>query len=277
MIDTTREMISSRLITALNQMGLPHHDAMVYSALVFFKSVGAKDLIGFVRISKPSVYESLERLVDRGLVVKKDSKPAIFTPVSPQVAIDILIRENSRASETALQELEVLARTEINIGENDAIWTVFGEKNVEHKIREMISSAQHHIECMMGEKYLSLFENLKIHAPVSINLISDNSAIIRRAEEILSGTQVSISFLEMKKMEGFGPGQRKERRELKYFDMSNSFELIIDDRETLSIPPIQMSKTTGLHSTNEVLVYIASDRMRSIISHIQRDDEQVSG
>lgn len=268
-------MISSHLIAALNQMGLSHHDAKIYAALVFFRSVGAKELIGFVQISKPSVYESLERLVNRGLIVKKDSKPAVFTAVSPRVAIDILIRENAKASETAIQELEVLASTRRHTNEDDAIWTVFGEKNVEPKIREMISSADHHIECMMGEKYLSLFEDLKITASVSIFLISDDPDISLKAEEILKGTQVSVTVLSPTKMNGFPSPLGKKQKTLQYFDIRNSFEIIIDDRETLSIPPLQMSKTTGLHSTNEVLVYIASDRMQSILEHILRNDEPV--
>lgn len=254
-------------------MGLPHLDAKVFAALIFLNTSGAKELIGFVQISKPSVYESLQRLEERGLVVKMDVKPALFSPVSPRVAIDILVRENTRAADIAYEELIALAHNGRNNEENDAIWTVFGPKNIEHQIREMISVAEDKIECMMGEKYLSLFENQNINASLFLRIISESPEIVQSADEILKGTHHSITFLPLNKMEELGfPLGRKERK-LKFFDLRNSFELIIDNRETLSIPPLHMNKTTGLYSTNEVLVCIASDRMQSILSHILKDDE----
>jgi sugar-specific transcriptional regulator TrmB len=267
------DMISTRLIVALNQMGLSHHDAKVYASLVYFNSVGAKDLIDFIQISKPSVYESLQRLQDRGLVIKKSTKPAIFTPVSPRVAIDILIRENSKASEIALKELELLSKSRRNIEDNDAIWTVYGEKSVEHKIREMFTAARDHILCVMGDKYLPFLSALPITTPITMYLISNNPETVHQAEEMLKGTKASVTLLPMEKMISLGFHSGKKPVDLKYFNLINSFEIIIDDRETLSIPPLEMDKTTGLYSVNEVIVFISKERMQSIIGQVLSENQ----
>jgi sugar-specific transcriptional regulator TrmB len=264
--------ISSHLITALSQMGLPHLDAKVFSALCFLGTSGAKELINFVQISKPSVYECLQRLEDRGMIVKNDSKPAKFSPVSPRIAIDILIRENTHSSEIALMELTNLVSARKTQDDDDAIWTVFGPKNIDHKIREMIMSAEKSVDCVMGEKYLPLFENLQIHAAVSLHIISDKEEIVQTTKQILKDVKASVTLIPLQKIESFGLSPKKNLPKPAFFDVRNSFEIVTDNQETLSIPPIQMTKTTGLYSTNEVLVCIAYDRMQSIIRHILSDD-----
>lgn len=259
------EMISSRLITALQTLGLPHLDAKVYTALFFLNSVGAKELIDFIDISKPSVYESLQKLEERGFVLKSNTKPAVFTAVSPRVTIDILTQEHSRAAEIALEEFESLQKSRKIPEESDAIWTVFGEKNVEPKIRDMLSSATVRIDCLMGERYLSLFANLKIRAPLTLYILAEDDTIITKAEEILLGITSSVTFIPLHSMTPLGPPILKKKKKSEFFDPRNIFELIIDDWETLSIPPMKMTKTTGLHSTTDVLVSLALDRMQTII------------
>ena len=101
------EIITQRLITALTHLGLSNLDAKVFAALVYLNSVGVKDLIDFVQISKPSVYDCLQKLEDRGLVVKNSSKPSVYTALSPNVAIEILNLEYSQAKETALEEFKI--------------------------------------------------------------------------------------------------------------------------------------------------------------------------
>lgn len=259
------EIISSRLIVALGQMGLSHHDAKVYASLVYFNSCDAKQLIDFIQISKPSVYESLQRLQDYGLVTKKIAKPAIFIPVSPRIAIDILIRENVRASEIAFQELDTLSRSRKETDEEDAIMTVYGEKSVDHKIREMLKSSKEKICCVMGEKYLPLFSDITIRSPITMHLITHDPESIGRAEKMLRKHRVALSLIAPPTTLAFGPPSERQEEVCKFFRPENGFELIVDDRETISIPPLDTEKTTGLYSLNEVIVLMTKDRIRRLI------------
>ena len=68
--------ISASLVKSLGDLGLSTYEASVYAALVMFDNAEAKDIVEFLSISKPSVYEALDRLADMGLAVKRVTKPA---------------------------------------------------------------------------------------------------------------------------------------------------------------------------------------------------------
>ena len=54
--------ISASLVKALNDLGLSNYEASVYAALVLYDNAEAKEIIDFLSISKPSVYEALDHL-----------------------------------------------------------------------------------------------------------------------------------------------------------------------------------------------------------------------
>lgn len=258
------EFIKERLLTALNNLGLPNLDARVFAALTYLNSVGAKELIDFVQISKPSVYDSLQKLEERGLVVKNSSKPSVYTAVSPNVAIEIINREFSQAKEIALDELKQLIQSQKSKEEYDAIWTVFGERNIRPKIRDMISSAEDYIICLMGEKYTPLFENIEISAQLFLYIISDDPDITYDAQEKLGKCNASITHIPTSKINDFRPPSTKKPKVPGLMEFCNLFEIIIDGKETLSIPPIRTNKLTGLHSSIDIMIYLAIDRMENI-------------
>ena len=258
------EIITQRLITALTHLGLSNLDAKVFAALVYLNSVGVKDLIDFVQISKPSVYDCLQKLEDRGLVVKNSSKPSVYTALSPNVAIEILNLEYSQAKETALEELKYLIQSQKRKEENDAIWTVFGERSIRHKIREMISSAEDYIICLMGESYLPLFENLEFSAPLTLYIVSNDSEISQKVKEKFGRWNASITYIPISSINEFIIPPTKKEKKPELIEFKNLFEIVIDNKETLSIPPMRTNKLTGLHSSIDLMIYLAIDRMEMI-------------
>lgn len=258
------EIVKERLITALNHLGLPNLDAKVYAALVYLNSVGVKELIDFVQISKPSVYDSLQKLEGRGLVVKNSSKPSVYTAVSPNIAIEILNREFSLAKEIVLDELNILIRSQRSKEESDAVWTVFGERNIRPKIREMISSAEDSIICLMGEKYIPLFENIEISALLTLYIVSNDPTITSKVKEKLGKSNASITYIPVSNIAESMPHSNKKENNPELTDLCNLFEIIIDNKESLSIPPMRMNKLTGLHSSIDLMISIAIERIEMI-------------
>jgi len=102
------ESIPASLVKRLNDLGLSNYEAVVYAALVLYDNAEAKDIIEYLSISKPSVYEALDRLAERGLAVKRVSKPARYSAVSPEVAIDLLMGNHRKAADQALVALKKL-------------------------------------------------------------------------------------------------------------------------------------------------------------------------
>ena len=142
--------ISVSLVKALNDLGLSKYEANVYAALVLYNNAEAKEIIDFLSISKPSVYEALDHLDEMGLAVKRVTKPARYSAISPDMAIDLLMDKHRKAAEQALTELKTLEKKKVRTDKEDALWTIYGDANIEYKIRDLFSRAKHHISCTIG-------------------------------------------------------------------------------------------------------------------------------
>ncbi len=152
--------ISIKLIKSLKILGLSEYEARVYSALVMHDHAEAKELVEFLGISKPSVYESLQSLEDKGLVVIANSKPATYKAVSPDMAIKLLMDIHEIAAIESLETLKALEKEKIDNTEADTLWSIYGKANIEYKVDEMLKSAKKTVYCVMSSRYLPHVERL---------------------------------------------------------------------------------------------------------------------
>ena len=76
--------------------------------MILLDNAEAKEIVELLKISKPSVYESLRSLEDKGLVILINNKPAVYQAISPKMAVDILLDIHKKASADAYEELSVL-------------------------------------------------------------------------------------------------------------------------------------------------------------------------
>lgn len=243
------------LITSLKNLGLSNYEARVYAALILHDAAEVKELIDFLRISKPSVYEGLDRLEEMGLAVKRNSKPAMYSPVRPDVAIKILMDGYSKAADVASGELRKLEQQKVRTDRSDVVWTVFGDSNIEVKIRSMIRHARNSIECLMADRYLPIFDGVDL-TDISLNLtvISDTQGLEERLKREIHAKDQQITVLPLKKLDipfPAPPGFPKMPHVMK---LENSLELIVDNQELLSIPPIPCSFVTGMNTTNKEMI-----------------------
>ncbi len=179
--------IPGALTEALNDLGLSTYEAGVYAALVLYDNAEAKEIIDFLAISKPSVYEALDSLSEQGLAVKRASKPARYSPISPETAIEILLDKHRKAAERALAELKVLEKEKVRGGDN-ALWTIYGDANIGYKIRDMMSQAKKHIVCIIGERYLPFIKNLKLpDVRVQLIVVSGSPDLEKQLREKFPG------------------------------------------------------------------------------------------
>ena len=163
-----------------------------------------------------------------------------------------------------MKSLKYLIQSQKRKEENDAIWTVFGERSIRHKIREMISSAEDYIICLMGESYLPLFENLEFSAPLTLYIVSNDSEISQKVKEKFGRWNASITYIPISSINEFIIPPTKKEKKPELIEFKNLFEIVIDNKETLSIPPMRTNKLTGLHSSIDLMIYLAIDRMEMI-------------
>jgi len=245
--------IPSSLVKALNELGLSNYEANVYAALVLYDNAEAKDLVEYLAISKPSVYEALERLAGMGLAVKRVSKPARYSAVSPQMAVDLLMDSHRRAADRARAALAKLETERVPTEKEEALWTIYGEKNIEYKIRDLFGKAKRQIRCMIGERYLPVLETVRIRdVPLRLIVISGAPGLGERLHAQFPGGNAVIHVIPPDRFAVPPPGSSPEFEEIhKLMKVENILELIVDDEELLMIPPFFSGSVSVLNTRNK--------------------------
>jgi len=247
------EKIPSDLVKSLNDLGLSNYEASVYAALVLYDNAEAKEIIEFLSISKPSVYEALDHLTDLGLAVKRVTKPARYSAISPEMAINLLMDKLSRSADQALVTLKHLEREKVRTDKEDALWTIYGDANIEYKIREMFGKAKSQIHCMIGERYLPFIEKCRIgDVAFRLIVISDSSDLEKKLHELFPGKNADVHVISSEKFlvpPPFAPPEFAEAK--KFTDFESTLELIVDDEELLMIPPFISGSVSVLNTKNK--------------------------
>ncbi|HZD42701.1 MAG TPA: helix-turn-helix domain-containing protein [Methanomicrobiales archaeon] len=273
------ESIPARLLGALSILGLSKYDARIYAALVLFDRAEAKELVEFLGISKPSVYEGLEHLQEIGLAVKLNSKPARFGAVSPDIAVKMLMDTHQRAAEDALADLRHLESRRVETEASDAVWTTYGERNIEYKVQDMIAHAKNRVDCLMADRYLPLVEPLKGRKiAVRLVVLSDEPALLDRLLENFSRESAEVHVISPQRLTL--PTQKIPPQladAAQHFRYENILELIVDDAEMLTIPPVDCRRLSGLNTSNRAMILHAKAVSQYFWNRmIQRGDSGVA-
>jgi HTH-type transcriptional regulator, sugar sensing transcriptional regulator len=247
------ESISAALIKSLNDLGLSKYEARVYATLVLYDNAEAKEIIDSLSISKPSVYEALDRLAEIGLAVKRISKPARYSAIPPEIAIDLLMDRHRKAADQALEALRTLEKEKVRTDKEDALWTIYGDANIEYKIRDIFSKAKKHIECMIGDRYLPFIENIKIQdIQLRLIVISKTPGLAEKLRRMFPGENAEIHVISPERFyitPPFAPPEFLEAK--KFMNFENVMEINVDDEELVMIPPFIGGSSSVLNTRNK--------------------------
>jgi sugar-specific transcriptional regulator TrmB len=247
------ESIPTALIKSLIDLGLSNYEARVYSTLVLYDNAEAKEIIDFLSISKPSVYEALDRLAEMGLAVKRLSKPARYSAISPEMAIDLLMDKHRKAADQALTALRMLEKEKVRTDKDDALWTIYGDANIEYKIRDLFGKAKKHIECMLGDRYLPFIESIKIQdIRLRLIVISETPGLAEKLHRRFPGKNAEIHVISPERFHTpppFAPPEFLEAKEFMNFE--NVLEINVDDEELVMIPPFVGGSSSVLNTRNK--------------------------
>jgi sugar-specific transcriptional regulator TrmB len=199
------------------------------------------------------VYEALDHLEERGLAVKRITKPARYSAISPDMAIDLLMDTHRKAADQALEVLRALEKEKVNTDKEDALWTIYGDKNIEYKIRELFGKAKQQISCTMGERYVPFIENIKIrNVSLQLIVISDDPALEGRLKTLFPGKKTTIQVISSEQFKVPPPFAPPEFEEIhKLMKVENVLELIVDDEELLMVPPFISGSVSVLNTRNK--------------------------
>ena len=244
--------ISNELIDSLKTLGLTEYEAKVYSALVLLDRAEAKQVYEYLEMPKPSVYQSLKTLTDKGLVQVVNARPAIYRATAPEVALRHMTDVHRRAEDTAALELDELEKARSSRAAPDVIWSLFGRENVEHQLEEMFERASRGVKAVLpGEYivYLGLVVGRGFPAEV-ITFGAANVALIRDAfPEVHAHDALTVD------LRGLEPLLEKfARLPVAPEQLTNALAILVDDAEMMYIPPIPGPEMTGFTSKNPFVV-----------------------
>ncbi|MCK9151783.1 TrmB family transcriptional regulator [Methanobacterium alcaliphilum] len=257
--------ISNDLIESLKTMGLAEYEAKVYSTLVLFERAEVKKIYEYLNVPKPSVYQSLKSLMDKGLVMRVSSKPAIYRAIPPKIALRHLIEIHENAEKSALRELKNLEKINKESEVSDIIWTLFGENNVEHSIEELILKSETSMKLILPTeylKYLSFVDNKDL----SIELL-------------MFGTDLTLSnqyqLNNLKVHNGYGIDVSDFGILSKYLldlplppkQYSKFIFVLIDNEEFMYVPPYPGKTKSGITSKNPYMIGLMKILFSAIWEH----------
>jgi hypothetical protein len=188
-----------------------------------------------------------------GLAVKRLSKPARYSAISPEMAIDLLMDKHRKAADQALTALRMLEKEKVRTDKDDALWTIYGDANIEYKIRDLFGKAKKHIECMLGDRYLPFIESIKIQdIRLRLIVISETPGLAEKLHRRFPGKNAEIHVISPERFHTpppFAPPEFLEAKEFMNFE--NVLEINVDDEELVMIPPFVGGSSSVLNTRNK--------------------------
>jgi sugar-specific transcriptional regulator TrmB len=256
--------IPNGLIESLKTLGLTEYEAKVYSALVRFDRSEVKQIYEFLDAPKPSVYQSLKTLMDKGLVQVVNAKPAIYRATPPKIALRHMTDVHRKAEKVAQLELEELEKGRVDQETPDVLWTVYGDRNIEYSIEELLEKAQRSLKLLLPDDHLHFLELLRGRdVAVELLVFSDDATIPERygLKSAIVHNAMGIDLTD------FAPL-------MKYFaqipfkgDQAAHFIFIMaEDGEFMYVPPIPGTRS-GIATGNSFVMALATVIFGAIWEH----------
>jgi predicted transcriptional regulator len=249
--------ISNGLVESLKTLGLTEYEAKVYSALVMFDRAEVKQVYEYLDAPKPSVYQSLRSLTDKGLVQVVNAKPALYKATPPKIAIKHMMEAHRKAEDKALQELEDLEKSRVESDYPDVLWTLYGNENVEHKMEELLGKAKSSLKILFPREYLHYLDMLRgKDIPIDLMVFGSDAKAIAETyglKQVTIHDATSMDFTDLRAL-------------LKYFegfplpsDKFDKFLLVaVDNEEFMYIPPLPGPVKSGITSSNPFVLALVS-------------------
>jgi HTH-type transcriptional regulator, sugar sensing transcriptional regulator len=264
--------LPTQLLISLTELGLLESEAKIYAALVLLQSAEVRDLLEFLDVSKPRVYDGLRALEETGLIVLTSPRPATYQAIEPRVALELIIKKHQNAKKEALREFQTLKKQEIITEHSSPLWFIFGAKSFEFKIKDMLRNARESVYCQTSGKYLEYIEKIAKKSIKIDLLIVDGQDTKKRLEHLSKKSNVKIQIIEKSQIlehhnhETETELQQRSRANLKdIIELDNMFTLVVDDSELLTIPPLKTDSLSAMTSTNKVLIFSAKIQMEKAL------------
>ncbi len=149
----------SEIELSLQSLGFTKNDSKVLLTLAKYKILSPADIARFSGVDRARVYDSLNRLIEKGFIQKEPVKRGANYQVIPIEKIFKTIRDQYKKKIADTITLEK-AITELEIDKEESeprVWAINSREKIRAKIKELISSSENRIyfiitpDLLMGE------------------------------------------------------------------------------------------------------------------------------
>ncbi len=172
-------MANSNTFELLERLGLTEYEAKTLSTLFKLKEAEAPNISRTAQVPKTRVYDVLEKLIKKDLLIEIKGRPKLYRAIDPQKAIDLLIT-------TKKEQLDQLKEDATELKDELLLYTSHDEKGE----RVMKVKDKQDFERILGQELLKA--NTSIHG---LTEITDNHDIIHDALSKAKNKNIKIKLL----------------------------------------------------------------------------------
>ncbi|MCD6479120.1 MAG: hypothetical protein J7L44_04525 [Candidatus Diapherotrites archaeon] len=99
-------MRNDNLIQLFQRLGLTEYESKTLNALIKTREIKAPELSRAAEVPKTRVYDVLEKLIQRGLVIELQGRPKRYRAREPEKVLDALIEEKKRELSELIESAE---------------------------------------------------------------------------------------------------------------------------------------------------------------------------
>jgi sugar-specific transcriptional regulator TrmB len=174
-------MSTERIESIMTGLGFSLYESRAYAALVGEHPLTGYELSGRSGIPRSKVYECIERLKRKGLVLPVEGNPVRYVPVPP----DELVRRLTSEFRSSVNDLEELLRRETTGDDVEYIFNLRGYEGIVGKAREIVDGAREQLDLALWDDELELLRGSCAEAAgrgVRIRLLSFGEGALDGAE-----------------------------------------------------------------------------------------------
>lgn len=215
-------MNNSEAYSLLEKLGLTEYEAKTLGTLFILKEAEAPNISRTAQVPKTRVYDVLEKLMSKKLIIEIKGRPKLYRAIEPQKSIDLLIA----ARKEQLNELEKEA------AEIKEILAVNGNGKEESGEKVMKVKDKIDFERILGQELLKATKTIQ-----GLTEITDGHDIIHDALRRAKDKNVSIQLLN-----SFPSKKLKDCCEVRQFNHGLNTFVIDNKRVVLAISDFKKQK-----------------------------------
>jgi sugar-specific transcriptional regulator TrmB len=144
------------LLQALQDLNFTLYESKAYLTLLQFPESTGYEIAKNSGIPASKIYQVLNKLMQREIVVALDTEPVRYAPIPPQEILSQLRSSYNHVLDILQVGLSKLYRSENR--QDNYIWNVSGREAIIYRIVEFINKAERHIYCSIWDEEIDAVE-----------------------------------------------------------------------------------------------------------------------